>query len=91
MSPSLLPLLQLAALGWIFLAPGVLLVRAVRAPWTRGERLLVGASLGMLLVPMLCFCVACVARTSITPALALGVATAVNVGAIGVGVIRGRR
>lgn len=82
MADALLLVLQLAGLAWIFLAPGLLLVWPVRASWSRGERILVGASLGLLLVPMLCFCVACLAGTSITPALALGVATAVNLAAL---------
>ena len=87
---SLLPLLQIVGLSWVLILPGILVIWPIRAAWSPGVRALVGASLGMLAMPMLCFCVACLLHSSITPALSLTVATIVNASAAGVLLLRRR-
>ena len=49
--------------------------------WSRAVRLAVGTALGLLIIPLSCFCVAWVLGTSIRWPLVLAVATAFNLGA----------
>lgn len=88
---ALLPLLQLAGLAWCFALPGILLALAARTSWSTGERILVGIATGALLMPMLAFCVACLAHTSITPSLVLGIATTWNAAGLGALALRARQ
>ena len=71
---------QLCGMVWAFAVPGVLLVWQLDTPWSQGIRVLVGAALGGLTVPMIAFCVAWILGTSVCPELTLGVGTTLNVG-----------
>ncbi len=73
-----LPLQILAAL-WAFALPGTLVALQLENNWTLPVRVAVGVALSVLCVPMLCFCAAWLAGMSVTPALVVGVATALNV------------
>ena len=71
-------ILQILGVIWAFALPGTLVALQLENDWTLPVRVAVGVALSVLCVPMLCFCAAWLAGTSITPALVIGVATGVN-------------
>ena len=83
-------LLQLAALAYAFVLPGVLLAAVADRDWSPAMRLAGGFTLGLLVVPLASFCAAWALATSVRVALVLGVATALNV-ICGVGLLVRRR
>ena len=83
-------LLQLLALLYVFALPGLLVALQLDADWSLPVRGAVGFCLALLTIPMLCFCVAWILATSITPAVAVGVASVVNAVAGGLWVWRRR-
>ncbi len=74
-------LLQLLAVVYAFVLPGAFIAELVAPHWSRAVRLAVGTALGLLIIPLSCFCVAWVLGTSIRWPLVLAVATAFNLGA----------
>ena len=83
--------LQLFGLLWALAVPGVLVVWQLDTPWSPGIRVLVGAALGGVTVPMVAFCAAWILGTSVGSALTLGVGTVLNVGAGAAWWLRRRR
>ncbi len=77
------PLLQVVALLYGFVLPGVLIAWHVAADWSRPVRLAVGVFVGLLVTPMLSFVLAWWLATSITPLVVIGAATLVNAAAGG--------
>ena len=87
---TLLPIAQLAGLVGAFFLPGYLIARLADAPWSSAERALVAVVLGFVVVPMVCFCAACLVGASITPLLVVGCSLGISVAALGAGVLRDR-
>ena len=71
-------ILQILGALWAFALPGTLVALQLENDWSLPIRIAVGVALSVLCVPMLCFCAAWLAGTSVTPGLVVGVATAVN-------------
>jgi hypothetical protein len=69
---------QVFALLYAIVLPGVLLSLAADREWPLPIRLVAGFTLGVLIVPMVCFCVAWLLSTSVSSVLVLGVATVLN-------------
>jgi len=74
-------LLQLLAALYAFVLPGTLVAHLVAPHWSRPVRLAAGTALGVLIVPLACFCVAWLLGTNVRWPLVLGVATACNLAA----------
>lgn len=72
------PLVQLLAVAWCFALPGWLLALQLDEDWSPAVRGVVGFSVGVLAVPMICFVVAWLLGTNIRPALVLTVGTTLN-------------
>ncbi len=83
-------LLQLAALAYAFVLPGVLVAAVADRDWSWGMRLAGGFTLGLLIVPLGSFCAAWALATNVQVPLVVGVATVINVGC-GVGLWVRRR
>jgi hypothetical protein len=75
----LIPLLQLLAVAWCFALPGWLLALQLDEDWSQAVRLVVGFSVGVLAVPMICFVTAWLLGTNIRPPLVLTVGSLLNV------------
>ena len=73
-----MPLLQLLAVAWCFALPGWLLALQLDEDWSPPVRLVVGFSVGVLAVPMICFVVAWLLGTNIRPPLVLAIGTVLN-------------
>lgn len=71
-------LLQLFGAIYALLLPGILAAFLLDAEWSLPVRVAVGAMLGALIVPTVCFCVAWIAGTSITLLLVVLVSTGLN-------------
>ena len=71
-------LLQASALVWAVVLPGVALTFAAGRDWRWPVRLGVGTALGLLCVPLACFCAAWLLRTNVRPPLVIGVAACFN-------------
>jgi hypothetical protein len=77
MSPWWIPL-QVAAFAYVFVLPGVLTLRGSGPDWPAPVRWAAALTVGLLVVPMACFCAAWVLGTNVQPPLVLAVATIVN-------------
>lgn len=84
----LLPLLQLLGLVYCFVLPGWLIAIQLGEEWSGLVRLAVGATLGLLIVPITCFAAAWLMETNIQPPLVVGISTGINALALAVLVIR---
>lgn len=71
-------LLQLAALAYAFVLPGVLIAAVADRDWSWGMRLAGGFTLGLLVVPLASFCTAWALATNVQIPLVVGVATGLN-------------
>lgn len=71
-------LLQALALAYALVLPGVLIGFAAGREWDLVMRLAAGFTLGVLVVPLVCFSAAWILGTNIGIPLVLGVATLVN-------------
>jgi hypothetical protein len=74
-------LLQLLAAVYAFVLPGALVAHLVAPHWSRPVQLTVGTAVGLLTVPLACFCAAWLLGTSVHWPLVLGVATVFNLAA----------
>jgi hypothetical protein len=70
--------LQILALAYAFVLPGVSLSQAAGRDWSLPMRLGAGFCLGILVVPLLSFCGAWVLGTNVQPWLVLASASVVN-------------
>ena len=71
-------LLQIAALGYAFVLPGVLIAAVARREWSPAMTLAGGLTLGLLVGPLASFCCAWLLATSVRAPLVLAVATGVS-------------
>ncbi|GEM_PF-4470458 len=71
-------LLQLAALAYAFVLPGVLIAAVAERAWSPAMRLAGGFTLSLLVVPLASFCTAWAFATHVHVGLVIGVATGLN-------------
>ena len=71
-------LLQVLALVYVFVLPGVFIGLVAGREWSLPMRLGTGFALGVLVVPLASFSCAWVLGTNVQPLLVLGVATVIN-------------